>query len=97
MVYAAREAVAELVNVSDPLRVAFGCNATKALNAALFGLLRPGQHVITGSVEHNSVQLGNAPAARARGTGGCAHRCPLLTGGDAWSKRRSALSGRTRR
>jgi len=55
VVYAAREAVAELVNVSDPLRVVFGCNATEALNAALFGLLRPGQHVITSSVEHNSV------------------------------------------
>jgi cysteine desulfurase/selenocysteine lyase len=34
-VYDAREAVAELFNVSDPLRVVFGANATEALNLAL--------------------------------------------------------------
>ncbi len=55
VVYAAREAVAELFNAPDPLRVAFGCNVTEALNVALRGLLYPGDHVITSSVEHNSV------------------------------------------
>ncbi len=55
VVYAAREAVATLFNVSDPLRVVFGANATEALNLALRGLLRPGDHVITSSMEHNSV------------------------------------------
>jgi len=53
--YAAREAVAELVGVPDPLRVVFGLNATEALNLALCGYLRPRDHVITSSVEHNSV------------------------------------------
>jgi len=55
IVYAAREAVCELVNAPDPLRVAFTANVTVALNMALQGLLRPGDHVITSSMEHNSV------------------------------------------
>jgi cysteine desulfurase/selenocysteine lyase len=55
IVYAAREAVAELFNAPDPLRVVFGHNVTEALNLALCGLLRPGDHAITSSVEHNSV------------------------------------------
>jgi len=55
IVYDAREAVAELLKAPDPLRVAFGHNVTEALNLALRGYLRPGDHVITSSVEHNSV------------------------------------------
>lgn len=55
MVYETREAVARLVNLSDPLRVVFGLNATEALNLALRGILRPGDRVLTTSMEHNSV------------------------------------------
>lgn len=55
VVYAAREAVAELFHAPDPLRVVFGHNVTEALNLSLCGLLRPGDHVITSSMEHNSV------------------------------------------
>ncbi|MGQ9600597.1 MAG: aminotransferase class V-fold PLP-dependent enzyme [Anaerolineae bacterium] len=55
IVYAAREAVAELFRAPDPLRVVFGANATEALNLAMIGLLRAGDHVITSSMEHNSV------------------------------------------
>ena len=55
VVYGAREAVAELFGAPDPLRVIFGANATEAINLALNGLLRPGDHVITSSMEHNSV------------------------------------------
>jgi cysteine desulfurase / selenocysteine lyase len=47
--------VAELFHVSDPLRVVFTLNVTHALNLALRGLLRPGDRVVTSSVEHNSV------------------------------------------
>ena len=50
-----REALAALLGVHDPLRIALGCNATEALNLALRGLLRQGDHVVTSSVEHNSV------------------------------------------
>ncbi len=51
----AREAVAGLVRVDDPFRVIFTLNATHALNLALFGLLNPGDRVVTTSMEHNSV------------------------------------------
>ena len=55
IVYEAREAVAELFNAPNPLRVVFGANVTEALNLALTGYLRPGDHVITSAMEHNSV------------------------------------------
>jgi len=55
IVYEAREAVARLFHAPDPLRVAFGKNVTEMLNLALRGLLRPGDHAVTSSMEHNSV------------------------------------------
>jgi len=71
IVYQAREALAALFNVRDPLRVVFAANATEALNLALHGYLRPGDHVITSSMEHNSVMrplraLARPPAGRER-------------------------------
>jgi cysteine desulfurase family protein len=50
-----RDAVAELFNVADPSRIAFTKNSTEALNIAILGVLRPGDHAITSSMEHNSV------------------------------------------
>ena len=55
VVYGAREAVAELFGVDDPARVVFTLNLTEALNLALRGLLKPGDHVITSGLEHNAV------------------------------------------
>ena len=55
LVYEARESIAGLLGIDDALRVAFTKNATEALNTVLFGMLRPGDHVVTGSMEHNSV------------------------------------------
>lgn len=55
VVYGAREAVAELFGVDDPSRVVFTLNLTEALNLALRGLLKPGDHVITSGLEHNAV------------------------------------------
>ncbi len=55
VVYEARERVARLFGVGDPLSVAFTKNATEATNLALLGLLAPGDHVITSVMEHNSV------------------------------------------
>ena len=55
LVDSTREAVAEIFHAADPLRVVFGANGTEALNLALCGLPRPGDHVITSSMEHNSV------------------------------------------
>ena len=55
ILYEARAGLAELFHAEDPSRIAFTCNATEALNLALQGLLRPGDHVITTACEHNSV------------------------------------------
>ncbi len=55
LVERAREVLSELFHVSDPGQIVFTHNATHALNLALYGLLRPGDHVVTTSVEHNSV------------------------------------------
>lgn len=55
LVYAARCAVAKLLNAPDPSCIAFTSNATQALNTALGGLFRPGDHIITTVCEHNSV------------------------------------------
>ena len=51
----AREAIARLLGVADPMRVIFTLNATAALNLVMQGLLGPGTHVVTTSMEHNSV------------------------------------------
>lgn len=55
IVFSAREAVAEFFGASDPMRVIFTANVTQALNLAICGLLKPGNHVVTSSIEHNSV------------------------------------------
>lgn len=54
-VYEARSAVAQLFRAENPSRIAFTANATESLNIAIKGILRPGDHVITTALEHNSV------------------------------------------
>ena len=53
--FTARERLAELFGHGDSSRFVFTENATAALNQAIKGTLRPGDHVVTTSVEHNSV------------------------------------------
>ena len=55
LVFEAREAVAALFGIADSSRVVFTHSATEALNIALFGLLLPGDHVVTTTMEHNSL------------------------------------------
>lgn len=55
ILYEARREIAALLNAEDPLRVVFCSNATEALNLALKGLVTNKDHVITTSIEHNSV------------------------------------------
>ncbi len=50
-----RESLAKLIEASDPSRILFTQNATAALNLAIHGILKRGDHVITTSMEHNSV------------------------------------------
>lgn len=55
IVFDTREKLAQLFNIADPLRIALTKNATEALNIAVFGFLKPGDHVITSGMEHNSM------------------------------------------
>ncbi len=55
VVYHARDLIATLFNLKDPMRVVFGLNATDSLNLGIRGILERGDHVITSSMEHNSV------------------------------------------
>ena len=48
--------LARLLGVSDPRRVIFASNATDALNMAIKGILKPGDHAVTTTMEHNSVR-----------------------------------------
>ncbi|MBT9151852.1 MAG: Cysteine desulfurase SufS [Firmicutes bacterium] len=54
-VFACRQQLAALLGVKDASRLVFTANATQALNIALLGVLRPGDHCITTSMEHNAV------------------------------------------
>lgn len=50
-----REEIANMLGEADASRVAFAQNATDALNTAIHGVLRSGDHVISTLIEHNSV------------------------------------------
>lgn len=49
------ENIAELFNIDDPSTIAFLPNASYALNVAIHGIVKPEDHIITTSMEHNSV------------------------------------------
>ena len=54
-VYRARRAVASVFHIQEGERLVFTKNTTEALNLGLKGVLHAGDHVITTSMEHNSV------------------------------------------
>ena len=55
MVDETRRLIARLMGFKRPERVVFTLNATDALNMAIKGVLRSGDHAITSVLEHNSV------------------------------------------
>ena len=55
IVLEARDALAELFNIKDSSRIVFTKNVTEAINIGLKGILQPGDHVVTSSMEHNAV------------------------------------------
>jgi len=55
VIFEARELVADFFDCPDSSRVVFTSNVTEALNVGIFGLLAPGDQVLTTGVEHNSV------------------------------------------
>ncbi|MCG7315980.1 aminotransferase class V-fold PLP-dependent enzyme [Brevibacillus laterosporus] len=48
--------LARLFGIENPNNLFFYQNATQALNQAIKGFLQPGDHVVTSSIEHNSVR-----------------------------------------
>ncbi len=50
-----REAIARILHAESPDQVILTLNATDALNIALKGILKAGDHVITSCTEHNSI------------------------------------------
>lgn len=54
-IYETREKVASLFNIKKPLQIAFTYNSTYALNFAVKGAVPKDSHIITTSLEHNSV------------------------------------------
>lgn len=53
--YETRKALADLLGITDPSRLLFTKNTTEALNLILMGYLKEGDHVVTTSMEHNSM------------------------------------------
>ncbi len=50
-----RDALADFFNIADSSHIAFTINITEAINIAVKGILNPGDHVISSSMEHNAV------------------------------------------
>lgn len=54
-IFETRQMIVDLINGEYSTQLIFTQNATSALNLAILGLIKPGDHVITTAVEHNSV------------------------------------------
>ncbi|MDR5658899.1 aminotransferase class V-fold PLP-dependent enzyme [Serpentinicella sp. ANB-PHB4] len=54
-IFKVRELICQLFNIASPMQVIFTSSATESLNLAIKGTLYKGDHVITTSMEHNSV------------------------------------------
>lgn len=55
ILFQCRRQLASLLDVRNPVDIAFTGNTTLALNMAIFGYVQPGDHVISTMTEHNSV------------------------------------------
>lgn len=55
ILFQTRETISTLFSIPDSSRIIFTHSATEALNMALRGVLLPGDHVITTTMEHNSL------------------------------------------
>lgn len=51
----ARDAIAKLIHAPHARNIAFTYSCTDSLNLALCGILKPNDHVVTSTAEHNSV------------------------------------------
>ncbi len=55
LLYEAREGLAELFGIEDPNQIVFTHNATDAVCMSIFGLISPGDRIVTTAMEHNAV------------------------------------------
>ncbi|MBI82339.1 MAG: aminotransferase [Planctomycetaceae bacterium] len=55
LVSATRQSLSRLLGADRSSQIVFTSNGSDALNLAIHGLLRPGDHVITSQAEHNSI------------------------------------------
>ncbi|MBB6634046.1 aminotransferase class V-fold PLP-dependent enzyme [Cohnella thailandensis] len=56
VLFEGRKQLAKLFRIANPNDIAFTLNTTHSLNTALQGWLKPGDHVITTALEHNSIR-----------------------------------------
>lgn len=56
VLFEARSAISKLFHINNANDIAFTANTTMALNLAIKGLLKEGDHVVATMVEHNSVR-----------------------------------------
>ncbi|RUS48791.1 aminotransferase class V-fold PLP-dependent enzyme [Cohnella sp. AR92] len=56
VLFEGRKQLAKLFRIGNPNDIAFTLNTTHSLNTALQGWLKPGDHVITTMLEHNSIR-----------------------------------------
>lgn len=55
VVFETRDLLCDLFSAEDPSNVVFTKNVTESLNFVIKGLLKPGDHVLVSSMEHNAV------------------------------------------
>ena len=55
VIFQTRRKMARLLGAESPNEIVFTMNSTESLNIAIKGILKPGDHVITTQLEHNSV------------------------------------------
>src|SRR6185295_5720502 len=82
MVVEARNAVSKFFGLKDPSRCVFALNCTDALNMAIKGVLKPGDHAISSVLEHNSI---NRPLQKAADDGEIGLTRVGINADGAWS------------
>lgn len=93
-VYMTRVWLAELFHARDCKNVIFTANVTMSLNMVLKGLLRPGDHVLVSSMEHNAVMR---PLVQLTAQGVTFDRIPCTSDGELCLEQAAAiLTPRTR-
>ena len=98
IVYETRELINDLFHGPKSRNVVFTKNVTESLNILIKGLLKPGDHVLTSSMEHNAVMR---PLTQLLGKGVSFSRIPCdpdgsLPEGEVFPRMEALLTDRTR-